>query len=45
MKDQGNTPHTRKRRKWGSVIVRKNADGKTVTYRGAWSSKKSISTK
>ena len=28
-----------------AVKTRKNADGKTVTYRGAWSGKKSISTK
>lgn len=28
-----------------AVKTRKNADGKTVIYRGAWSGKKSISTK
>ena len=28
-----------------AVKTRKNADGKTVTYRGTWSGKKSISTK
>ena len=28
-----------------AVKTRKNADGKTVTYRGAWSGKRSISTK
>ena len=28
-----------------AVKTRKNADGKTVTYRDAWSGKKSISTK
>ena len=36
MKDPGNTPHTRKRRKWGSVIVRKDANGKPTSLQARY---------
>ncbi len=35
MKDTENKPQPRKRRKWGSVIVRRDEDGNPKTYTGA----------
>lgn len=36
MKDSENTPHARKRREWGSVIIRKDADGNPVSLQARY---------
>ena len=36
MKDTENRPQPRKRRKWGSVIVRRDADGNPTSFQARY---------
>ena len=36
MKDTENRPPSRKRRKWGSVIVRRDADGNPASFQARY---------